>query len=114
MALGPCTVESMVLNLFGGIYAGRRVLVTGHTGFKGGWLTLWLHQLGARVHGYALDPPTEPSLFESARVGAVLASDTRADLADREWMGRLADAGYRIAPPNPIFPRLELPESEGS
>lgn len=60
----------------------RRVLVTGHTGFKGGWLTLWLAQLGAHVHGYALDPPTTPSLFEAALVGTNLESDTRADLAD--------------------------------
>jgi CDP-glucose 4,6-dehydratase len=57
-------------------------LVTGHTGFKGGWLALWLHELGAIVQGYALNPPTEPSLFESAGIGTALASDTRADLAD--------------------------------
>ena len=67
---------------FGGFYKGRRVLVTGHTGFKGGWLTLWLHKLGAIVHGYALNPTTEVNLFEIAGVAAVLASDTRADLAD--------------------------------
>ncbi|RPH36057.1 MAG: NAD-dependent epimerase/dehydratase family protein, partial [Chloroflexi bacterium] len=60
----------------------RAVLVTGHTGFKGGWLALWLAGLGARVHGYALDPPTDPSLFEAAGVGRVLSSDTRADLRD--------------------------------
>ena len=60
----------------------RAVLVTGHTGFKGGWLTLWLADLGARVHGYALAPPTQPSLFEVANVARALASDTRADLAD--------------------------------
>lgn len=51
-------------------WSGRRVLVTGHTGFKGGWLSLWLQQLGAEVTGYALAPPTWPSLFEAARVGA--------------------------------------------
>jgi len=60
----------------------RSVLITGHTGFKGGWLTLFLSRLGARVHGYGLDPPTTPSLFEVARVGTSLSSDTRADLAD--------------------------------
>ncbi|MBE0619359.1 MAG: CDP-glucose 4,6-dehydratase [Burkholderiales bacterium] len=64
------------------LWRGRSVMLTGHTGFKGGWLTLWLHHLGAKVHGYALGPPTEPCLFEVARVGSVLASDTRADLAD--------------------------------
>ena len=50
-------------NLFGGVYTGRRVLVTGHTGFKGAWLARWLMSLGARVGGYALPPPTDPSLF---------------------------------------------------
>jgi CDP-glucose 4,6-dehydratase len=67
---------------FGSFYRRRPVLVTGHTGFKGSWLTLWLHELGAIVHGYALNPPTEPSLFEVAGIRALLASDVRADLAD--------------------------------
>ena len=49
-------------------WAGRRVLLTGHTGFKGSWLALWLARLGAEVTGYALPAPTEPSLFEQARV----------------------------------------------
>ena len=41
----------------------RRVFLTGHTGFKGSWLALWLHSMGAEVCGYSLDPPTEPSLY---------------------------------------------------
>jgi len=49
-------------------WAGKRVFLTGHTGFKGSWLALWLQQLGAVVTGYALKPPTEPSLFDIARV----------------------------------------------
>jgi len=49
---------------FGGVFRGRRVLVTGHTGFKGAWLSQWLLDLGARVSGIALPPNTEPSLFE--------------------------------------------------
>ena len=81
MGFGPCTLEDVV-SINSEFWRGRSVLLTGHTGFKGGWLTLWLHRLGAKVHGYALQPPTEPNLFESARLGAVLASDTRADLAD--------------------------------
>jgi CDP-glucose 4,6-dehydratase len=64
-------------------WAGRRVLVTGHTGFKGAWLTLWLHRLGARVTGLALDPPTTPSLFALARVSEVMDGDVRADVRDR-------------------------------
>ena len=60
----------------------RSVLLTGHTGFKGGWLALWLASVGARVHGYALAPPTQPNVFDVAQVAQVLASDTRADLAD--------------------------------
>ena len=91
-------MENLV-NLQPAFWRDRSVLVTGHTGFKGGWLALWLHQLGARVHGYALDPPTTPSLFAVARVGAVLASDTRANLADRE---RLA-AAFRQAQPEVVF-----------
>jgi CDP-glucose 4,6-dehydratase len=67
---------------FGGFYKGKSVFVTGHTGFKGGWLAFWLHRLGALVHGYATAPPTQPSIFESAQVGTVLASDTRGDLAE--------------------------------
>jgi CDP-glucose 4,6-dehydratase len=49
-------------------WAGKTVFLTGHTGFKGGWLSLWLQELGANVVGYALPPPTNPSLFEVARV----------------------------------------------
>jgi CDP-glucose 4,6-dehydratase len=47
-----------------GAWSGRRVLVTGHTGFKGGWLSLWLHHMGTEVTGLALDPPTDPSFFD--------------------------------------------------
>lgn len=53
-------------------FAGRKVLVTGHTGFKGGWLCLWLRMLGAEVTGIALPPPPGPSLFESAGIGALV------------------------------------------
>ena len=53
---------------------GRRVFLTGHTGFKGSWLSLWLNALGADVTGYALDPPTHPSLFEQARVANAIRS----------------------------------------
>jgi CDP-glucose 4,6-dehydratase len=55
-------------------WRGKRVFLTGHTGFMGGWLTLWLHRLGARVTGVALPPSTQPSLFERAKVTEVVES----------------------------------------
>src|SRR5687767_8052495 len=61
-------MESLVTNgptmPFQDIYRGRRVLVTGHTGFKGSWLTEWLLLLGAEITGLSLRPPTEPAVFE--------------------------------------------------
>jgi CDP-glucose 4,6-dehydratase len=63
------------------VWQGRRVFLTGHTGFKGGWLALWLAKLGANVRGYALDPYTTPNLFETARVGSVI-DDVRGDIND--------------------------------
>ena len=56
--------------MFAEAYRGKTVFVTGHTGFKGSWLCLWLEQLGARVVGFSLAPPTEPSLFEQAGIAA--------------------------------------------
>ncbi|MDQ6672255.1 MAG: CDP-glucose 4,6-dehydratase [Chloroflexota bacterium] len=69
---------------FGSSFAGRRVLVTGHTGFKGSWLAIWLHALGATVTGYSLGPPTQPNNFQAANVRALLASQYIADVRDRE------------------------------
>jgi CDP-glucose 4,6-dehydratase len=63
-------------------FAGRPVLVTGHTGFKGAWLCLWLRELGAEVHGFSLPPPTAPSLYADARLGELLASEALADVRD--------------------------------
>lgn len=62
-------------------WQGRKVLLTGHTGFKGSWLSLWLDALGANVTGYALDPPTQPSLFEQAEVANTVRT-IRADIRD--------------------------------
>ena len=59
-------MENLEVN--SGFWASKRVLVTGHTGFKGSWLSLWLQSLGAEVAGFALPPPTSPSLFVEARV----------------------------------------------
>jgi CDP-glucose 4,6-dehydratase len=60
---------------------GRKVFVTGHTGFKGSWLCLWLHALGAKITGYALEPPTQPNLFEQAEITSTVRS-VRADIRD--------------------------------
>lgn len=64
-------------------FAGLSVLLTGHTGFKGSWLALWLSELGADVTGFALDPPTIPSNFVASAVADVLRADHRADIRDR-------------------------------
>ena len=63
-------------------WRGRRVLITGHTGFKGAWLSFWLRQQGAEVFGYALDPPTKPNLFQVVGIGALIAGDIRGDIRD--------------------------------
>lgn len=63
-------------------FAGKTVLVTGHTGFKGSWLTAWMQQLGARVVGIALAPPSVPSHFEAAAMGQDM-QDLRMDVRDR-------------------------------
>ena len=73
-------MEGVALNTFGGVYAGRRVLVTGHTGFKGSWLVLWLRELGAHVAALALDPDTQPSHW--TLLGFDDVADHRADLRD--------------------------------
>ena len=52
----------------------KKVFVTGHTGFKGSWLCLWLQKMGAEVKGYSLEAPTKPSLFDVAAVGRVVAT----------------------------------------
>jgi len=72
---------------FAGFYSGKRVFLTGHTGFKGSWLSLWLHSLGAQVYGYALQPPTDPSLFDLCKIDKLVQS-TIADVRDREKLNK--------------------------
>ena len=64
-------------------WKGRRVFLTGHTGFKGSWLSLWLASLGAEVKGYALNPPTSPSLFNEAKIDSVIDSQI-GDIRDQD------------------------------
>ncbi len=77
-----------------GFWRGRRVLVTGHTGFKGAWLTLWLTDMGASVTGLSDRVPTEPSRFARARVGEGI-DDVRADIRDPDAVAR-AVAGHEV------------------
>ncbi|MCV2371188.1 CDP-glucose 4,6-dehydratase [Roseateles oligotrophus] len=72
MANRQGALEGLVVNTE--FWRGRSVLLTGHTGFKGSWLSLWLQALGAKVVGFALAPPTQPSLFELAKVGQGMTS----------------------------------------
>lgn len=73
-------MEDMVVNR--SFWSGRRVFLTGHTGFKGSWLCIWLQSMGAIVHGFALKPPTTPSLFVNAGVEKRLSSSTEGDIRD--------------------------------
>jgi CDP-glucose 4,6-dehydratase len=79
-------------------WRGRRVFLTGHTGFKGGWLALWLSRLGAKVRGYALDPCTEPNIFKLVSLGAVV-DDVRGDVRDYSKL----EAAMREFRPDVVF-----------
>lgn len=72
-------------------WRGKRVFLTGHTGFKGGWLSLWLQALGAEVQGYALRPPSEPNLFEMARIADGMQSEI-GDIRDGNMVKRCMTA----------------------
>jgi CDP-glucose 4,6-dehydratase len=82
--------------MFGSIYSGKRVLVTGHTGFKGSWLCLWLQYLGAEVFGYALEPEITPSHYELAPL------EIHSVIADIRDCKRLLDS-FSSARPDIVF-----------
>lgn len=93
VARGDRTVE------VGERLAGRTVLITGHTGFKGSWLALWLHRLGARLHGLSLPPPTSPSHFDVARLESLFEASKIGDVRDFA----LVEASVERARPDLVF-----------
>jgi len=75
-----------MLDIFNGFFYKKRVLVTGHTGFKGSWLSIWLHELGAEVVGIGLEPYSERDNFVLSGIGKKIKADNRADIRDGEKM----------------------------
>lgn len=81
MGDGRGAVEELDVSIDPAFWSGKRVFLTGHTGFKGSWLSLWLSSMGAEVHGFSLAPDTEPNLFTVARVGGEVGT-TIGDIRD--------------------------------
>ena len=69
-----------MIDIFNAFYHGKRVLVTGHTGFKGSWLSIWLHELGAEVIGVAQEPFSDRDNFVLSDIGKKIKADIRADI----------------------------------
>lgn len=78
-----------MIDVFNNFYKGKRVLVTGHTGFKGSWLSIWLHELGAEVIGVAKDPFSERDNYALSGISVKLKADIRADIRDGEKMKQI-------------------------
>ena len=78
-----------MIDIFNGFFKGKKVLVTGHTGFKGSWLCIWLHELGAAVVGVGLDPYSERDNFVLSGIGNKIEADIRADICDGEMMKQI-------------------------
>jgi len=79
------------IDIFDNFYAGKRVLITGHTGFKGSWLSIWLHELGAEVVGVGLEPYTDKDNFVLSGIGGKIRADLRADIRDAQAVQQIFD-----------------------
>lgn len=77
------------VDIFNNFYAGKRVLITGHTGFKGSWLSIWLYELGAEVVGVGLEPYSEKDNYVLSSIGSKIYADLRADIRDAQAMQRI-------------------------
>lgn len=75
-------------SLFGGVYKNKKVLITGHTGFKGSWLTLWLKMMGADVYGFSLEPESKPNHYELLNLGI---NELHSDLRDKDSLKTYID-----------------------
>lgn len=89
----------MSVDIFNNFYKGKRVLVTGHTGFKGSWLSIWLNELGAEVIGVAKDPFTDRDNYVLSGIGKKIKADLRADIRDGERMKEI----FREYQPEIVF-----------
>lgn len=78
-----------MIDLFDNFYKDKRVLITGHTGFKGSWLAIWLHALGAKICGVSLDPQTDRDNYVLSGIGNKLDADIRADIRDGQKLAKI-------------------------
>jgi len=108
----------------GEFWAGRRVLLTGHTGFKGSWLSLWLSELGARVTGVGLEPDTTPNLFgqlelaqrlERHHIADIRTAQALAQIVQAHWYRRTSTGGCRyLRRPRPMALRVRTTVKSGA
>ena len=81
-------MKNIDLNKLKESFQGKKILITGHTGFKGSWLCAWLNTLGARVVGLSINIPTKPSNFEASGIGSIV-EDYREDIRDPEAVKKI-------------------------